>query len=336
VPGATALRRLLLANLVAQVGIVLTGGVVRLTGSGLGCPTFPECVRGSVVPVKDQTQGFHKFIEFGNRMLVMVVTGFAVATLLAVWRYVRGGGFASDHPRARPEAGRRLIGFSAVPFLGVVAQALIGGISVLTKLNPAVVALHFLVSMALIAGSTLLVLFAVPPAALATARRPAALVRGLLAAAGLALTVVLALGTTVTGSGPHSGDTADAKRFDLDIATMAHLHSGAVWVFLVLVVLLLAVLRGRPHDRTAAPGATRWALAVLGLTLAQGVIGYVQYALAVPAQLVALHMLGASLLTAATTVLAYAVLNRGQARPAPRWGDGGTEAATPAPSPARA
>ncbi len=320
VPSARALRGLLLANLVAQIGIVLTGGVVRLTGSGLGCPTFPECVHGSYVPIARQAQGFHKFIEFGNRMLVLIVSILAVVTLLAVWRYVRGGGFAAaagaPDPAGRRRSGGRLIAFAAVPFLGVVAQALIGGISVLTKLNPGVVALHFLVSMVLIAGSGLLVLFATPPVALATTARPAAAVRGLTVAAGVVLAVVLTLGTTVTGSGPHSGDTADAKRFDFDIATMAHLHAGAVWVFLALVVALLAVLRAAGGERDGAPGATRWAVVVLGLTLAQGVIGYVQYALAVPAQLVALHMLGASLLVAATTVLGYAVFNRGHARTA--------------------
>jgi cytochrome c oxidase assembly protein subunit 15 len=287
------LRRILLANLVAQVGIVLTGGVVRLTGSGLGCPTFPQCVPGSYIPVVNQTQGIHKYIEFGNRMLTTVVSVLAIAALLAVVRYVRAG-----------QAGRRLLVLGAVPFVGVMAQALIGGISVLTQLNPTVVAVHFLVSMGLIAGSTVLLLVAVPPLEEPVGRAVPVITRRLAVAAALTATVVLTLGTTVTGSGPHSGDAEDPNRFNFDIPLVTRLHSGFVWVFVLLVIAIVVSLA-----RAAAPAdARRWSGALLVVTLAQGVIGYLQYALGVPAWLVGVHMLGASLFVIATTGTVWAVL----------------------------
>jgi heme a synthase len=310
------LRRILVANLVAQVGIVITGGVVRLTGSGLGCPTFPECVPGSYLPVVTQPQGIHKYIEFGNRMLTTVVSVLAVAALLAVLRQVRAG-----------QGGRGLLALGAVPIIGVMAQALIGGISVLTQLNPTVVAIHMLVSMGLIAGSTLLLLTAVPafdaaqpaidpatdPADGATALTPSGpaprtstLARRLAAAAAVTAVAVLALGTTVTGSGPHSGDAEDPNRFAFDIPTVARLHSGAVWLFVFLVLALIVTLR-----RSGAPAdAQRQSALLLAVTLAQGVIGYLQYALGVPAGLVGVHMLGAALFVISTTATVHAVLRR--------------------------
>jgi cytochrome c oxidase assembly protein subunit 15 len=296
------LRRILLANLVAQVGIVLTGGVVRLTGSGLGCPTFPECVPGSYIPVVNQTQGIHKYIEFGNRMLTTVVSVLAVAALLAVLRHVRAG-----------QAGRRLLALGAVPFIGVMAQALIGGITVLTQLNPTVVAVHFLVSMGLIAGSTLLLLVAVPPLeTTGPADEPLPvsppLTRRLAAAAGVTAAAVLTLGTLVTGSGPHSGDAEDPNRFGFDIPLVTRMHSGFVWLFVLLVIAIVVTLA-----RGAGPQRARgWSTALLLVTLGQGLIGYLQYALGVPAWLVAVHMLGASLFVITTTGTVFAVL---QARP---------------------
>ncbi|HST85154.1 MAG TPA: COX15/CtaA family protein [Kineosporiaceae bacterium] len=291
------LRRILLANLVAQVGIVLTGGVVRLTGSGLGCPTFPECVPGSYIPVVNQPEGIHKFIEFGNRMLTTVVSVLAVAALLAVLRQVRAG-----------QGGRRRLALGAVPFLGVMAQALIGGITVLTQLNPTVVAVHFLVSMGLIAGSTLLLLVAVPPASsdpVPSAPAPR-LARRLAAAAGVTAALVLILGTMVTGSGPHSGDAADPNRFSFDIPEVTRTHSGLVWLFCALV-LAIAVTLSRATGQDAA---RRWTFALLGVTAAQGTIGYLQYALGVPAWLVGVHMLGASLFVITTTGTVHAVFRR--------------------------
>ena len=139
---ARLLRPVLLLNVVAQVGIVVTGGLVRLTGSGLGCPTWPQCVPGSYTPVVQQAQGWHKDVEFGNRLLTFVVGVAAVAVVVSVTAWVM-----------RTGAPRRLLAFAAVPILGVVAQAVLGGVTVLTNLAPAAVAGHFLLSMVLVAAS---------------------------------------------------------------------------------------------------------------------------------------------------------------------------------------
>ena len=135
-------QRILLINLIAQTAIVVTGGLVRLTGSGLGCPTWPECVPGSYTPVPYQEQQWHKYVEFGNRMLTFALVIIAVLTFVAVWRH---------RPRRRP-----LVLLATVPFLGTVAQAVLGGITVITGLNPWSVSGHFLLSIALIAAATVL------------------------------------------------------------------------------------------------------------------------------------------------------------------------------------
>ena len=282
-------RRVLVANVVAQVGIVVTGGLVRLTGSGLGCPSWPECVPGSYTPVVEQPEGFHRYIEFGNRTLTGVVGLTALLALVVVWRLGR--------PRLRLVA--------ALPLIGVVAQAVLGGITVLSGLHPATVALHFGVSVLLIAVSVLLLLRVqegdgppvpvVPP----LLRRLA----GLLAVVGLA---VIVLGTLVTGSGPHSGDADQPARFALDPRTMSWLHADLVLLFtgLLVGVLVGLALAGAPAV------ARRRGWWVLGVTLAQGAIGYVQYALDLPEVLVLLHMLGAALLTVTLTALLLSLRRR--------------------------
>ncbi|MGZ4599578.1 MAG: COX15/CtaA family protein [Oryzihumus sp.] len=276
------LRRILLANVMLEVGIVVTGGLVRLTGSGLGCPTWPECVPGSFTPVAHQAQGIHKVIEFGNRTLTSVVGIAAVAVILAVWKLAPGR--------------RALLRLSTLPLLGVVAQAVLGGITVLTGLNPATVAAHFLLSMVIVAISTLLLVRAGEGDAAPTpvARREV----GLLARVTVALgAVVLALGTVVTGSGPHSGDAEHPTRFGFDPRSVSWLHADAVMLFTGLVVATVVAVR-----LVDAPGRTRRAWTwVLVVTLAQGVVGYAQYFTGLPEAVVALHMLGASLLVVTLT-----------------------------------
>jgi heme a synthase len=287
-------RPVLVANLVVQIGIVVTGGLVRLTGSGLGCPTWPQCVPGSYTPVVHQPQGIHKYIEFGNRTLTGVVGVAALAALvvvaLLVWR--------SGRPR-------RLVAVAALPLAGVVVQAVLGGITVLTHLNPATVATHFLVSMALVAASTyLLWRFTEPDGAAVPVVRQEVVVLGR-ALAGLTA-VVLLLGTVVTGSGPHSGDAAAPARLGLDPRAMSWLHSDSVLVWFGVLLALLVALR-----LTAAPSrvrrATWW---VLGIGLAQGLIGYVQYLTDLPVLAVALHMLGASVLVVVVTRLLLSLRER--------------------------
>jgi cytochrome c oxidase assembly protein subunit 15 len=286
----------LVANVVAQIGIVVTGGLVRLTGSGLGCPTWPQCVPGSYTPVVTQPQGIHKDIEFGNRLLTFVVSVFAIAALVVVVRHVRAG-----------LGSRRLLVLGALPLLGVAVQAVVGGLTVLTDLNPNVVAPHFLISMVLVSVSVVLLLEAgetvAPPAAAPPVRRPLRLLAVLLS---LVATAVVVLGTLVTGSGPHSGDAEEPARLGLDPRTMSWVHADAVWLFVGLVVALLLTL-SLTGDRPVALRRARWLLVV---TLAQGAVGYTQYALDLPIALVSAHMLGASLLVVAVTAAVHPLLRR--------------------------
>lgn len=285
-------RRILLGNLVGQILIVGTGGAVRLTGSGLGCSTWPECEPGAFTPVLHEAATFHPFVEFGNRTLTGVLTVLAVAAAWVAWQ-------RTDRTRAY-----RLLGL--VPLAGVAVQAVVGGITVLVDLHPAVVAAHFLVSMVLVAASTALVLrdregdAAPVPTVGPPARRLSLALVPLLAA-------VLVLGVVTTGSGPHSGDEEVGYRFALDPAAVSRLHSASVWLYVAVVVAVLVLVR-----RTVvlavlaarAPGGgagdpRRAAAVLLVVALAQGAVGYVQYFTGLPAVLVGIHMIGASLLVVA-------------------------------------
>lgn len=279
------LRVLALASLAANVGIVVTGGAVRLTASGLGCPTWPRCTDGSLVPTAETAE--HGVIEFGNRLLTFVVTAVAIATLIAALLQRRAAG--------RP--GRSRARLSLAIFLGIPAQAVLGGFTVLTGLNPWLVGAHFLLSMVLIALAVLLVeaTRAKPrpgPASVADAAAAARawIARLTVAAAG----AVLVIGTIVTGSGPHAGATDDegvAHRNGLDPAGLSQVHADAVMVLVGLTIGLVALSYIRP----APPGAKRAAWVLLGAELAQGALGYLQYFTHLPVLLVGLHMLGACL-----------------------------------------
>jgi cytochrome c oxidase assembly protein subunit 15 len=279
------LRRVLLVNLILEIGIVVTGGLVRLTGSGLGCPTWPQCVPGSFTPIPHQEQGFHKLIEFGNRSLTSVVGVAALLVIVAVWRWAPGR--------------RGLLRISVLPLVGVLLQAVLGGISVLTGLNPAVVAAHFLASMVLVSLSAYL-LYRVgegddPPVLLV---RPQ--IRTVAWATAALGAVVLLLGTVVTGSGPHSGD-ASTPRFGFDPRTISWLHADAVMLFVGLTVAVLLAVRLTASD----PRPRRAWHAVFGITVLQGLVGYTQYLTGLPEALVLVHMLGASLIAVSLT---YGVL----------------------------
>ncbi|MET0741237.1 MAG: COX15/CtaA family protein [Candidatus Nanopelagicales bacterium] len=282
-------RRIFWANLVTQTAIVITGGLVRLTGSGLGCPSWPECSPGSYTPVREQPEGYHVYIEFGNRLLTFLVTAVAVATFVVAWRMV---------PRRRP-----LILLASAGLLGVFGQAVLGGITVLTDLHPATVAAHLLLSMVLIAAAVALVERSAEPGdgPARTLVRPE--VRWLGRALPVVAAVVLVLGTIVTGSGPHSGDADDPARFGLDPRTVSWLHADVVIVFVGLVLAMVLALR-----LTDAPARTRRrSLELLGVTLAQGLVGYTQYFTHLPELLVAVHLLGACLVWIATWRLLYAL-----------------------------
>lgn len=287
------MRVALLVNVVVQVLIVVTGGLVRLTGSGLGCPTWPECVPGSYVPTVEQAEGFHKYIEFGNRTLTGVVGLAALAALVVTVLLVR---------RGRP---RGLLVLGALPLVLTVVQAVLGGITVLTGLHPATVAAHFLVSMCLIAVSVLLLQRLQQPDGPARAVVPREVLL-LGSALVVVAAAVLVLGTVVTGSGPHSGDADEPARFALDPRTISWLHADSVLLFVGLVVGLVVALRVT-HAPERARHRAGW---LLGVTLAQGLVGYVQYATDLPEALVLVHMLGASLLVVALTLALSALRER--------------------------
>lgn len=249
------------ATLIANIGLVVTGGAVRLTASGLGCPTWPRCHEESFTPHGELTM--HSAIEFGNRMLTFVLAAVAIATLVVVWR------------STRRDLRRLAVGLALV----IPAQAIIGGITVLTDLNPWVVSFHLLVSLGIIAMAVVFLWRLdrqpIGPSRLAWAMYAAAW-------------VVLYIGTVVTGSGPHAGD-AEAPRNGLDPLQLSQLHADAVFLFLGMVVAMVLVAR------------TEAVTLLLAVTLAQGAIGFVQYFTDLPIILVGAHMLGAAVLMAVAT-----------------------------------
>lgn len=278
-------HRTLIANLVAQAGIVVTGATVRLTASGLGCPTWPECVAGSIAPTSEQTEAFHKYIEFGNRLLTFVLLIVAIATLFAVYKHNQERKLSGLHKR------RSLTILALGILAGIFFQALLGGITVLTGLNPLIVAAHFMVSIGLITIATMLLVKAQEPDGAASLQVAKPINIGMRVHIWLALAVI-ALGTLVTGSGPHAGDTNDIVRLGFEFRDITTVHAAMVWLFVGLTSGLLVALHA-----TAAPRVvTKQAWFVFGICIAQGIVGYTQFFTGLPWALVALHVLGACLL----------------------------------------
>lgn len=294
-------RAIYVANLVGQSAIVLTGAVVRLTGSGLGCPTWPQCTEGSYVPTTRQEQGWHKYIEFGNRTLTFVLVVLAVAAIAGALLDARRRRRAGLAPR------RALLALAFVPFLATFAQAVLGGITVLTGLNPASVSAHFLVSMAIIAGTVALVVRAGDPGDRPIVALVPRGVRGLAWALVAVSAIVVVLGVLVTGSGPHSGDAKAENRYPFDPRTVSWLHADVVLLFLGLLIGLLVVL-----IVVAGPArAQRRTWLLLAIALAQGAIGYLQYFTGLPEALVMIHVLGAVLTWVAVLFIPPALRTRG-------------------------
>jgi cytochrome c oxidase assembly protein subunit 15 len=256
--------------LVFQTGIVLTGATVRITGSGLGCPTWPECTYGSYVPVAGQAEGaFHAWIEFGNRLLTFLLLFAAVAVVIYAIRKAR----------------RDLLWRALLQVLGIFGQGVIGGITVLTDLNPLAVASHFILSIFLIAGAVSIVARGRTPL---ISIRPTEIKVKVLARAQVLLTfVVIVIGTLVTGSGPHAGDL-DAPRLNLDERAISWLHADAVIALLGVSLALLVLSEISPETK-------RRIKIFFTVTLVQGLIGYLQYILGLPELLVIVHVLGSTL-----------------------------------------
>jgi heme a synthase len=283
-PTDTVLRRTFLGALVMNTVIVVTGGAVRLTASGLGCPTFPRCTDQSLVVTREM--GPHGVIEFGNRLLTFALSAAVAVALVTAWR-----------------AGRRdLLRPAGLLLLGIVVQAALGGVTVLTGLNPLTVMAHFLVSMGLIAVAVL---------AYERARggNPAAVAlhRALTTGAGLltaAVAATLVLGTVVTGTGPHSGDRKASHRLPFDLEAVTQLHADLVFLVIGLTLGLLVAA----HASGAPSQFARRVAVLLGIVLAQGLVGYLQYVTDLPVALVAAHVLGACLVWIGALLVLLAAL----------------------------
>jgi cytochrome c oxidase assembly protein subunit 15 len=307
------LRPLALTSLIANAALVVTGAAVRLTGSGLGCPTWPRCTEESYTTTA--AMGVHGAIEFGNRLLTFVLAAIALACFVAA---------LLEKPRRRS-----LILLALAVGLGIPGQGVVGGITVLTDLNPWVVGLHFLLSMALIAGA-----YALWKRAAEGDGPPRSLVPGplrtLARLTALVSAAVIVVGVVVTGSGPHAGDE-NAKRNGLDPATVSQAHADLVFLLVGLSVALWFALRAVG----APPAAIRAAGVLVVVELGQGLIGFVQYFTHLPVLLVGAHMLGATLVWIAT-LAALRSLRVRPGLPERTYGPGTTAAADDpaAPDPA--
>ena len=280
-------RGLTIANIFAQGGIIVTGGAVRLTGSGLGCSTWPQCEPGHFTPEAFDASNIHPYVEFGNRTLTGVLAVVTVALAIAMWN-----------------SRRELRWWGLVPLLGVVGQAVLGGIVVLAKLNPVLVSPHLLLSMGLVWQSVWLALkFRDAP------RRSSKIcIKKMLRTSTVLLAGLLVMGTLTTGAGPHSGDAAATQRLGLDPTKVAQAHAGIVFVFIAVLAYLIWKVRGDRSEGDRDEVRKAW-MVLAAVTLAQGAIGYVQFFTGLPEVIVGMHLAGAATLTAAHSA-AYYLLKR--------------------------
>ncbi|MFJ1601058.1 heme A synthase [Streptomyces sp. NPDC088261] len=288
-PSPRTLQRAALGAVLMSVVIVVTGGAVRLTGSGLGCDTWPKCTDNSLVATPEQ--GIHGAIEFSNRMLTYVLCAAVGWAIIAA---------RSAKPRRR---GLSRLAWSQ--FWIVMGNAVLGGVTVLAGLNPWTVAGHLLLAMTLLTVTTVTWLRTREGDGAPRPRVPGP-VRKLSWALTASTVVLVVAGTVVTGSGPHAGDSSDVPRMPFDWTTTAHVHTAAAWVVCALAVALWLVLRV-----VDAPADTRViARNLLLVLLAQGGIGYVQYFTDVPAVLVGVHMLGSCLVWVGVVRVAMSLRER--------------------------
>jgi heme A synthase len=295
-PSATALRRWALAGVITSALIILSGAAVRLSQSGLGCPDWPSCTANSLAA--NGVTGdplIHRWVEFGNRLVTVAIFIIAIGVCIAVWRF-------------RPPGGRRrrdLLWLASAQPGFIVVQILLGGAVVRTKLNPALVSLHFLASVALVAATVGLYVRCQEGSGPAVPRvaRPVRL-----AALGIVGTVALMMtaGTVVTGTGPLAG-AAGVPRYHLPLEGVTQLHADIGWLLAGLMVALLLGL----HLTAAPPAAVRLGWLLLGLIGLQGVIGYTQYFTGLPAGLVWFHVAGSVAIWITALLLPYALRDRG-------------------------
>ena len=261
-----------------QIAIVVTGGAVRLTGSGLGCPTWPECTPGSYTPVPHQVEGqLHAWIEFGNRLLTFVLLLCALLAFIIAIRVSKNAVMKS-----------RVRFLAALQVIGIFGQGILGGITVLTDLNPIPVAGHFLLSIFLIAGAISLRYEIVG----IVKQKADGIVATLMPPLIWLTVLVLVVGTVVTGSGPHAGDI-NAKRFGFNPRIVSWLHADLVIALVVLTLVLWLITRVSQNKVIH-----RYLSIFLLISISQGLIGYIQYFTGLPELIVAAHLLGATLVWA--------------------------------------
>lgn len=274
-------RGLTLINLVLQGAIIVSGGIVRLSGSGLGCTQAPHCEPGQIVPTLAEISR-HTAIEYGNRMFSAVVVAVAAFTFVAVWR-------------SRPQL--RWLG--AVPMIGAATQAVVGIITVNLDLNASVVAIHMLISTGLVWGSVQLAL-----AYRNAPRRIGQPMPWLLRLVTVVTVLVVVLGALVTGSGPHSGDEGVTERLPFDLPSITRIHALSVWLFVALLVFLVWKVRKNVSAGPRDEVKLAWEVLV-GVTLLQAAIGYVQHFTGLPEVIVGIHLGGAAVFVAAQSAAYY-------------------------------
>jgi heme A synthase len=295
-PSPAAMRRWALAGVITSALIILTGAAVRLSQSGLGCPDWPACTANSVAASGATGDSLvHRWIEFGNRLVTVSIFVVAVGVFIAAWRF-------------RPPGGQRrrdLLWLAAAQPGAIVLQAVLGGVVVLTKLNPALVSLHFMASVALVAATVALYVRCQEGA---QPGRPLVPRLVQLSAVGVIATVALMMtaGTVVTGTGPLAG-AHDVARYHLPLEGVTQLHADIGWLLAGLMAALLLGLR----LTSAPPRAVRLGWLLLGLIGLQGVVGYTQYFTGLPAGLVWVHVSGSVAIWITALLLPYELRDRG-------------------------
>lgn len=285
-PSVRLQRILAMLLLIAQGSITVTGSIVRVTGSGLGCDTWPNCHEGSLVPVQGAAPALHQAIEFGNRLLTFVLAAIAIAVFIVVLR-----------------AGRRreIIVYSVISGLGIVLQAVIGGVSVLLDLQWWAVAIHFLPSMVLVWIAALLYMRLAEPDHLPQVRVFAPSIRMLTVLAAVSLSVVLITGTMTTGAGVHSGDAGVGMegRLEVDIALMAYIHAATMYVYLAATLAVIWLLYRGMANRDAKN--TAWVLVLM--IAVQWAIGVIQFNMGIPRWTIPAHIAMSSTVVAFSAFL---------------------------------
>ena len=295
-PTPVALRRWALGGVITSALIILTGAAVRLSQSGLGCPDWPKCTARSLAATGATGDPLiHRWVEFGNRLVTIAIFVIAVGVFIAAWRY-RG---ADGHRR------RDLVWLAAAQPGAIVAQAVLGGVVVITKLNPALVSLHFLASAALVAATVALYIRCqegTGPARQFAARSVRLVALGIVGTVALMMTA----GTVVTGTGPLAG-APDVARYKLPLEGVTQLHADIGWLLGGLMVALLLGL----HMSGAPRKAVRLGWLLLALIGLQGVVGYAQYFSGLPAGLVWVHVTGSTAIWIVALLLPYSLRDRG-------------------------